>query len=84
MYILKASNMVLADWVGLYGQNVILNATCSLFPEFKNIKCKILSVSRSKSNLNVLIIYIKVKKKNGSMKNMKVDSGMTGLTVTPI
>lgn len=84
MYTFKASNMLLADWVGLYGRDVILNATCNIFPEFKNIKCKILSVSRSKSNLNVFIIYIKVKKKNGSIKNMKVDSGMTGLTITPI
>lgn len=79
---LKAKNMTLSDWTSLYGREATLDATCTLFPEFKNIKGVIKSASRSKQNPNVFIIYINIKKQNDTVKQIKVDSGMSGLTVT--
>lgn len=81
--LLKAKNMVLSDWVKLYGKDVTLNADCNLFPKFKYIRCTIKLAERSKSNTNVFIVSIIIKSKNNRRngKLMKVDSGMNGLTV---
>lgn len=81
--LLKAKNMVLSDWIKLYGKDVTLTAACNLFPEFKDIRCTVKSAERSKSNTNIFIVSIIIKSKNNRRtgKSMKVDSGMTGLTV---
>ena len=81
--LLKAENMTLSDWSKLYGKDAVLSASCSLFPEFKDILCTVKSAVRSNSNAKVFIVSVIVKSGNARRngKKMKVDSGMTGLTV---
>lgn len=81
--LLKAKDMALADWAGLYGKDVTLSADCNLFPEFKDIRCSVKSAARSNSDASVFVVSVIIKSKNKRRdgKRMKVDSGMTGLTV---
>lgn len=82
--LLKAKDMALADWVKLYGKDVVLSADCSLFPEFKGIRCSVKSAVRSNSNPSVFAVSVIIKSENKRRdgKRMKVDSGMAGLTVS--
>lgn len=82
--LLKAKDMSLADWVKLYGKDVVLSADCSLFPEFKDIRCSVKSAVRSNSNRGVFVVSVIIKSENRRRdgKRMKIDSGMTGLTVS--
>lgn len=82
MKTLNAKSLALSDWTKLYNKEVILNADCTFFPEFKHIKCVIKDVKRSKSNRDLFVISINIKRRNRKDKTMQVDSGMTGLTVT--
>lgn len=81
--LLKAKDMSLSDWSKLYEKDVTLSASCSLFPEFKDIRCTVKSAVRSNSNTNVFVVSIIIKSENKRRngKKMKVDSGMTGLTI---
>lgn len=81
---LNAAALVLSDWTKLYNKEVILNADCTFFPEFKNVKCVIKNVQRSKSNAGLFIISVIIKRRNKAPKAMQVDSGMAGLTVTVV
>lgn len=82
--LLKAKDMALADWVKLYGKDVVLSADCGLFPEFKDIRCSVKSAARSNSNRGVFVVSVIIKSENRRRdgKRIKVDSGMTGLTVS--
>lgn len=81
--LIKAKDMSLSDWAKLYGKDVTLSASCSLFPEFKDIRCTVKSAARSKSSTNVFVVSVIIKSENKRRdgKKMKVDSGMTGLTI---
>lgn len=73
--------MVLSDFVSIYNKEVILNANCTLFPEFKNIRGKIKSAVRSKSNSSLYILEIETSRR-GKRKRIKVDTGMNELTIS--
>lgn len=81
MYFIESKNMTYSDWSSLYNKKVILDADCSLFPEFNNIKCTIKNIKRSKTNSSLYIIEVETVRK-GRVKRISADSGMNGLVVT--
>lgn len=81
MITLKASELVMSDWVKLYNKRVIMSANCTYFPEFNNQHCIIKSVKRSKSNSDLFIVSVIIETKTGKTRKLDIDSGMRDLVI---